>query len=71
MTWPDTADSSDHEGAAKAIAQGLAKGHSAENPSYWLHISGTGVSLSLPIIGFVAMNIKQSKPRERIEIVQI
>jgi len=38
-----TADSSDHLGAAKAIANGLAKGHTAENPGYWLHISGTGI----------------------------
>ncbi|KAF7872765.1 uncharacterized protein EAF02_008836 [Botrytis sinoallii] len=38
-----TADSSDHEIAAKAIATGLAKGHSPSNPGYWLHLSGTGI----------------------------
>ncbi|KAG0652551.1 Aurachin B dehydrogenase [Hyphodiscus hymeniophilus] len=38
-----TADSSDHEGAAKAIKAGLEKGHSAEKPGYWLHTSGTGI----------------------------
>lgn len=39
----DTADASDHEGAAKAIAQGLAAGHSSSNPGYWLHTGGTGI----------------------------
>ncbi|RAL07268.1 nucleoside-diphosphate-sugar epimerase [Aspergillus homomorphus CBS 101889] len=38
-----TADASDHEGAAKAIAAGLAKGHSSANPGYWLHTGGTGI----------------------------
>ncbi|PWY89197.1 nucleoside-diphosphate-sugar epimerase [Aspergillus heteromorphus CBS 117.55] len=38
-----TADASDHVGAAKAIAAGLARGHSAANPGYWLHTSGTGI----------------------------
>jgi len=38
-----TADSSDHAGAAKAIAAGLAKGHSKEHPGFWLHTSGTGI----------------------------
>ncbi|PYH41244.1 NAD(P)-binding protein [Aspergillus saccharolyticus JOP 1030-1] len=38
-----TADASDHAGAAKAIAAGLAKGHSKENPGYWLHTGGTGI----------------------------
>ncbi|KAH8173706.1 NAD(P)H-binding domain-containing protein [Sarocladium implicatum] len=38
-----TADSSDHEGAAKAIAQGLVEGHSKEHPGYWLHLGGTGI----------------------------
>jgi len=38
-----TADSSDHVGAAEAIAKGLAKGHSKANPGFWLHISGTGI----------------------------
>jgi len=37
------ADASDHEGAAKAIAAGLIKGHSKENPGYWLHTGGTGI----------------------------
>lgn len=39
----DTADSSDHVPAAKAIAKGLAEGHSEENPGYWIHVCGTGM----------------------------
>ena len=39
----DAADASDHEGAAKAIAAGLAKGHSKSRPGYWLHTGGTGI----------------------------
>ncbi|KAI4758999.1 NAD(P)-binding protein [Aureobasidium sp. EXF-3400] len=38
-----TADASDHEGAAKAIAEGLASGHNASKPGYWLHTGGTGI----------------------------
>ncbi|KAI4594576.1 hypothetical protein KJ359_007664 [Pestalotiopsis sp. 9143b] len=38
-----TADASDHEGAARAIAAGLAAGHSASKPGFWLHTSGTGI----------------------------
>ncbi|BCS02023.1 uncharacterized protein AKAW2_60287S [Aspergillus luchuensis] len=38
-----TADASDHEGAANAIATGLEKGHSKEKPGYWLHTGGTGI----------------------------
>ncbi|KAF7678087.1 nad-binding protein [Alternaria burnsii] len=38
-----TADASDHEGAAKAIAKGLASGHSKEKPGFWLHTGGTGI----------------------------
>ncbi|RKK72121.1 hypothetical protein BFJ69_g10384 [Fusarium oxysporum] len=38
-----TADSSDHQGAAKAIAAGLRATHSSSNPGYWIHISGTGI----------------------------
>ena len=41
--YPDTADASDHEGAAKAIAAGIAEGHSKERPGYWLHTGGTGI----------------------------
>ncbi|KAI9371077.1 hypothetical protein BJX61DRAFT_543992 [Aspergillus egyptiacus] len=45
--WADivlhTADSSDHVGAAKAIARGLVEGHSASRPGYWLHTGGTGI----------------------------
>ncbi|KAL2869579.1 uncharacterized protein BJX67DRAFT_333211 [Aspergillus lucknowensis] len=45
--WADivlhTADSSDHAGAANAIAKGLIEGHSAERPGYWLHTGGTGI----------------------------
>lgn len=39
----DTADASDHEGAAKAFAAGLAAGHSKEKPGYWIHTGGTGI----------------------------
>ena len=39
----DTADSSDHEGAAKAIAKGLSSSHSKEKPGFWLHIGGAGI----------------------------
>ncbi|KAF1978605.1 NAD(P)-binding protein [Bimuria novae-zelandiae CBS 107.79] len=38
-----TADASDNVNAAKAIAAGLAAGHSKSNPGYWLHTSGTGI----------------------------
>jgi len=38
-----TADASDHGGAAKAIAHGLALGHSKEKPGFWLHTGGTGI----------------------------
>ncbi|KAH7073967.1 hypothetical protein BKA63DRAFT_567132 [Paraphoma chrysanthemicola] len=38
-----TADASDNEGAAKAIAKGLASGHSKENPGFWLHTGGAGI----------------------------
>ncbi|KAF7869620.1 hypothetical protein EAF04_004404 [Stromatinia cepivora] len=33
----------DSEIAAKSIAKGLAKGHTKENPGYWLHLSGSGI----------------------------
>jgi hypothetical protein len=39
----DAADASDHEGAAKAITKGLVKGHSKDNPGFWIHTSGTGI----------------------------
>ncbi|KAL1857631.1 hypothetical protein Daus18300_010271 [Diaporthe australafricana] len=38
-----TADASDHAGAAKAFAAGLAAGHSKEKPGYWIHTGGTGI----------------------------
>ncbi|KAL2070713.1 hypothetical protein VTL71DRAFT_13739 [Oculimacula yallundae] len=38
-----TADSSDHAGASKAIAKGIASGHSKEKPGFWLHLSGAGI----------------------------
>ncbi|KAL3496463.1 hypothetical protein BJX62DRAFT_222123 [Aspergillus germanicus] len=45
--WADivlhTADSSDHVGAANAIAKGLVEGHSPSRPGYWLHTGGTGI----------------------------
>lgn len=39
----DTADASDNAGAAKAIAKGIADGHSKEKPGFWIHTSGTGI----------------------------
>ena len=39
----DAADASDHEGAARAIAEGIRTGHSKEKPGYWLHTGGTGI----------------------------
>ncbi|KAF5007888.1 hypothetical protein FDECE_5803 [Fusarium decemcellulare] len=39
----DTADSSDHPGAARSIGAGLQSTHSRSNPGYWIHISGTGI----------------------------
>jgi hypothetical protein len=39
----DTADASDHEGAAKAIAAGIVEGHTASRPGFWLHTGGTGI----------------------------
>jgi hypothetical protein len=39
----DTADSADNASAAKAIAKGLAAGHTPENPGYWIHLSGAGI----------------------------
>ena len=42
-TSTDTADASDHVGAAKAIAAGLVASHSKEKPGYWLHTGGTGI----------------------------
>ncbi|KAK1635983.1 hypothetical protein BDP81DRAFT_32017 [Colletotrichum phormii] len=38
-----TAGSADDEPSAKAIAKGLAEGHTPEKPGFWLHISGTGI----------------------------
>jgi hypothetical protein len=38
-----TADASDNAGAAKAIAKGLASGHSKERPGFWLHTGGAGI----------------------------
>lgn len=39
----DTADAADHAGAATAIAKGIAAGHSADRPGYWIHVSGTAI----------------------------
>ncbi|KAK0384119.1 hypothetical protein NLU13_8208 [Sarocladium strictum] len=38
-----TAESSDHQEGAKNIAKGLAAGHSADKPGYWIHTSGTSI----------------------------
>jgi nucleoside-diphosphate-sugar epimerase len=43
MIFVDTADASDHKGAAEAIAKGIAKGHSKEKPGFYIHTSGTGI----------------------------
>ena len=42
-TDQDTADASDHVGAANALAKGLREGHSPSRPGYWLHTGGTGI----------------------------
>lgn len=39
----DTADSADNVPSATAIAKGLAAGHTAEKPAYWIHVSGTNI----------------------------
>ncbi|KAI6764363.1 hypothetical protein HG530_008152 [Fusarium avenaceum] len=38
-----TAESSDHQESARAIAAGLRSTHSSSNPGYYIHISGTGI----------------------------
>ncbi|KAH0847007.1 nucleoside-diphosphate-sugar epimerase [Fonsecaea pedrosoi] len=38
-----TADASDHEGAARAIATGIVEGHAPSKPGFWLHTGGTGI----------------------------
>ncbi|KAI1378579.1 NAD(P)-binding protein [Hypoxylon crocopeplum] len=38
-----TANSADDVPSARAIAQGLAAGHTAEKPGYWIHLCGTGI----------------------------
>ncbi|KAI8719328.1 NAD(P)-bd-dom domain-containing protein [Fusarium sp. LHS14.1] len=38
-----TAESADTVSAAEAIAKGLAAGHTADKPGYWIHLSGTGI----------------------------
>ncbi|CAI6253056.1 unnamed protein product [Periconia digitata] len=38
----DTADASDNEPAARAIAKGLAQ-HTKQKPGFWLHTGGTGI----------------------------
>ncbi|KAK8061504.1 hypothetical protein PG994_007870 [Apiospora phragmitis] len=40
---PDTADSADSMPSALAIGKGLAAGHSAEQPGYYIHLCGTGI----------------------------
>lgn len=43
LTVQDTADSSDNVPGAEAIAKGIAAGHSAGKPGYWIHVSGTSI----------------------------
>jgi hypothetical protein len=38
-----TAESADNVPSAVAIAKGLAAGHTAEKPGYWIQLSGTGI----------------------------
>lgn len=38
----DAADA-DHADGARAIGKGLAAGHTAEKPGFWIHTSGTGI----------------------------
>ncbi|KAI1103610.1 NAD(P)-binding protein [Jackrogersella minutella] len=38
-----TAESADDVPSATAIAKGLAAGHTAEKPGYWIHLCGTGI----------------------------
>ncbi|KAF7541983.1 hypothetical protein G7Z17_g11839 [Cylindrodendrum hubeiense] len=38
-----TANSADDDSSARAIAKGIAAGHTAEKPGYWIHLSGTGI----------------------------
>lgn len=39
----DTADASDHAGAANAISKGMIEGRSPQRPGYRLHTGGTGI----------------------------
>jgi len=51
----DTADSSDHLGAAQAITRGILAGHSESYPAFYIHISGTAIlcwkDMELNLIG--------------------
>ncbi|KAL7620436.1 hypothetical protein AAE478_009431 [Parahypoxylon ruwenzoriense] len=38
-----TAESADDQPSARAIAKGLAAGHTAKKPGYWIHLCGTGI----------------------------
>lgn len=38
-----TANSADDIPSAQAIAKGLAEGHSAQKPAFWIHLCGTGI----------------------------
>lgn len=67
-TLTDTANSADDVPSAKAIAKGLAAGHTADKPGNWLHICGTGMlqvvrthlslfSFSPPPPGLIALDV--------------
>ena len=62
IQFTDTADSSDHVDAAKAIAKGLVEGHTQERPGYWLHTGGTG------ILTYFDAEVKKSfgEPEEKV-----
>lgn len=67
MSVADTADSADDMPSAKAIAKGLAAGHTAEKPGYWLHVCGTGMLQWVRKIAFaLSGSEKRSFPVARL-----
>ncbi|KAM0203472.1 hypothetical protein ACHAPI_000467 [Fusarium lateritium] len=52
-----TTESVDSGPAARAIAKGLAAGHSAKNPGYYIHLSGAG------ILTYIVQNINSDAVR--------
>lgn len=66
----DTADASDHEGAAKAIAKGLLSGHSKTSPGFWLHTSGTMILAWRDMETDTYGEAPSSKPYDDLEAVE-